>query len=284
MNQNELSEVPLENRKGVKATVNMNEIVGTHDILFVCLDSLRYDVAIAEQDAGNTPVLNKYGKWQKCHAPGNFTYPSHFAMFAGFLPSPAEPTHIFDREMLFFPKNVGLGKNGPENSFTFEGATFVEGLAKVGYDTNCIGGVSFFDNRSALGKVFPSYFQHSYWNPSFGCVVKESTTNQIDFAIKKINQLDKEKRMFMYMNICAMHYPSHFYVDGKKRDDVITHAAALRYVDSELERLFASFKDRGPTFVIALSDHGTCYGEDGYEFHALAHEIVYNVPYKHFTL
>jgi hypothetical protein len=36
--------------------------------------------------------------------------------------------------------------------------------------------------------------------------------------------------------------------------------------------------------VIALSDHGTCYGEDGYEYHCISHETVYTVPYKHFIL
>ena len=64
----------------------MNQVVGSHHILFVCLDSLRYDVALEEQEKGNTPVLNQYGKWRKCQAPGNFTYPSHQAMFAGFFP------------------------------------------------------------------------------------------------------------------------------------------------------------------------------------------------------
>ena len=64
----------------------MNKIVGSHNILFVCLDCLRYDVAFEEQEKGNTPVLNQYGKWRKCQAPGNFTYPSHQAMFAGFMP------------------------------------------------------------------------------------------------------------------------------------------------------------------------------------------------------
>ncbi len=66
--------------------VDMNQIVGTHHILFVCIDSLRYDVALEEWQNGGTPVLNQYGPWRKCQAAGNFTYPSHQAMFAGFFP------------------------------------------------------------------------------------------------------------------------------------------------------------------------------------------------------
>ena len=47
--------------------LNMNEIVGQYDILFVCIDSLRYDVAVQEEERGGTPVLNQYGRWRKGH-------------------------------------------------------------------------------------------------------------------------------------------------------------------------------------------------------------------------
>ena len=57
-----------------KPSVDMTRVVGTNDILMICLDTLRYDAAVQEEEAGNTPVLNQYGKWQKCQAPGNFTY------------------------------------------------------------------------------------------------------------------------------------------------------------------------------------------------------------------
>ena len=53
---------------------------------------------------------------------------------------------------------------------------------------------------------------------------------------------------------------------------------------SQLPRLFQAFQKRGNTLVIALSDHGTCYGEDRYEYHCISHETVYTVPYKHFIL
>ena len=67
-------------------SVDMGRVVGTQDILFICLDTLRYDAAVEEEAAGNTPALSRYGPWEKRQAPGNFTYPSHHAMFAGFLP------------------------------------------------------------------------------------------------------------------------------------------------------------------------------------------------------
>lgn len=280
-------EVPFD-LKDIKAPdpdqLDMNEIVGSHDILFVCLDTLRYDVAMREQEAGGTPVLNRYGSWIKCHAPGNFTYPSHHAMFAGFLPSPVAPVPMTEREMLFFPKNIGLGKFAPPKSFAFEGPTFVEGLSRVGYETICIGGVAFFNKRSDIGKVFPGMFHKSFWNPSFGCAVKESADHQIDFALRQLAKAPDDKRVFMFINISAIHYPNYFYSEGVKKDDCSTHGAALRYVDERLEKLFEAFRARNKTFVIACSDHGSCYGEDGYQFHGFNHEVVNTVPYKHFIL
>ena len=115
--------------------INMNHVVGNCHILFVCIDSLRYDVAFEEQEKQGTPILNAYGTWRKCHAPGNFTYPSHQAMFAGFLPVDEDILDMKNREKLFFSEDIGMGRKAPENAFTFEGANWIEGLEKTGYDT-----------------------------------------------------------------------------------------------------------------------------------------------------
>ena len=86
-----MSEVPFSAfRAGMdekECSVDMNRVAGSCDILFICLDTLRYDAATAEERSGGTPVLNRYGAWEKRQAPGNFTYPSHHAIFAGFLPA-----------------------------------------------------------------------------------------------------------------------------------------------------------------------------------------------------
>ena len=264
--------------------IDMNDIVGQYNILFVCIDSLRYDVAKREEEQGGTPVLNQYGEWRECQAPGNFTYPSHQAMFAGFLPVDAGVRDMKKREKLFFSEDIGMGRKAPDGAFCFQGSTFVEGLEREGYDTYCIGGLSFFDKRTDIGKVMPAYFRHSYWNPSFGCKVKKSATNQIDFAVRKIQEIPEDQLFMMYINLSAIHYPNYFYVEGEKHDSVKAHAAALRYVDGELGRLFGAFKEKGGTFCICCSDHGTCYGEDGYLYHGFNHPIVNTVPYKHFLI
>lgn len=304
-----MSEVPFSafraSMEEKKCSVDMEQVVGRCDILFVCLDTLRYDAAIAEEKGGGTPILNRYGAWEKRQAPGNFTYPSHHAIFSGFLPSKDEARSIAEQEMLFFPRSMGMGKSIPRGSYGFDASNLVEGLHGDGYDTWCVGGVAFFDKRSAMGRVFPSFFEKSYWNPSFSCPVKESTGNQVDFILKRLEQNTDPRKIFLYLNVCAIHYPNYFYLGreaadpereeaGKqsagterrgKNDSLETHRAALRYVDGELGRLFDAWKEkRGETFVVCFSDHGTCYGEDGYVFHGVNHPVVSTVPYKHFFL
>lgn len=204
--------------------------------------------------------------------------------FCRLFPSPVEPDKICDRHALFFPERAGTGRTGPEGCYTYTEATFVESLANQGYETICIGGVHFFSKRNAIGNVFPSYFKKSYWRTSFGCPEKESTRKQINFAIQKLQAYPDEQRIFMYINFSAIHYPNCHYIEGKQKDDKESHAAAFRYVDSQLLRLLEAFRKRSKPLVIAFSDHGTCYGEEGYENHCMAHEVVYTVPYKHFIL
>ena len=82
----------------------------------------------------------------------------------------------------------------------------------------------------------------------------------------------------------AIHQPNRFYLPGAARDSIESHAAALEYVDSQLPPLFEALRRRGPSLCVLCSDHGTAYGDDGYEGHRLAHPSVWNVPYAEFVL
>src|ERR1051326_2080674 len=74
--------------------IPVNELIATHDLLFVTLDTLRYDVARDALARGETPNLAAVlpgGAWEARHSPGSFTYAAHHAFFAGFLPAPIRP-------------------------------------------------------------------------------------------------------------------------------------------------------------------------------------------------
>ena len=74
--------------------IDAGRLIGSHDVLFVTLDTLRYDVARDAVAAGRTPRLGEVlpgGQWEERQSPGSFTYAAHHAFFAGFLPTPVAP-------------------------------------------------------------------------------------------------------------------------------------------------------------------------------------------------
>jgi hypothetical protein len=247
---------------------------GVHDLLLITIDTLRYDVADACWRDGSTPELcaRLPGGWEKRHAPGSFTYASHAAMLAGFLPTPARPGRHVRRFALRFEGSETIG----EDTIVLDGPHLPGGLQRLGYRTVCIGGVGFFNLRNELGRVLPGMFDEAHWNPKLGVTDPRSTEHQVDLALSILREI--EGRVFLFLNVSALHQPSWFYLARGPREDTIeSHAAALRYVDGELGRLFRSL--RHPTFVILCSDHGTAFGEDGFFGHRLGHEVVWTVPY-----
>jgi Sulfatase len=263
--------------------LNINRIIGTHDILFITLDTLRYDVAkelLTQRRLPNlAAVLPKTG-WEQRHSPGNFTYAAHHAFFAGFLPTPITPgSH---------PRPFALGFEGSttttENTCVLEGANIVEGLAVRGYHTVCIGGVGFFNKLNPLGNVLPSMFAESHWSRELGVTNPDSTEKQVELARQILEQTPKNKRVFLFINISALHQPNYFYLPGAKTDNIQSHGAALEYVDSQLGKLWNALRQRSSTFCILCSDHGTTYGDDGYTGHRLSHPVVWTVPYAEFIL
>ncbi|WP_322907932.1 STM4013/SEN3800 family hydrolase [Paenibacillus campi] len=259
-------------------TINMNEVVGSHDIVMITLDTLRYDAAVMEE--GNCPNLCGTGSWEKRHTPGSFTYAAHHAFFGGFLPTPAN-TDKSSHVRLFHGKHSGLRTH--PYTWLFDTPDIVTGLAQESYRTICIGGVIFFTKKNKLSRVLPGYFQQSYWRMNFGVTHPNSTANQVNHALRLLDDIDEQQRLFLFMNVSAIHGPNYYFIPGNRRDSVDSQRAALRYVDGELGRLFAALRQRErPVLCLVFSDHGTAYGENGYEGHRLAHEVVWDVPYREF--
>ncbi len=262
----------------IDAGLDMNAIVGTHDLALIVLDTLRYDVAAEEMAAGRTPNLAALfpGGWEQRHSPGTFTFAAHAAFFAGFLPTPARPGRHPRRLALGFPGSETIGAG----TCVLEGATIVEGLAARGYHTLCVGGVGFFNLQNPLGRALPGLFAERHWDRSTGVTDRASFENQIAIVERSLGALPPARRAFTFVNVAALHQPNHFYLDGGPPEDTrASHAAALRHVDRHLPRLCAALARRGPVFAIACSDHGTLYGEDGHVGHRIAHPIVTTVPY-----
>jgi len=258
--------------------MNMNDVVGRDDIVMITFDTLRFDAAHDAWREGRTPNLARLlppTGWEKRHSPGSFTYAAHAAFFAGFFPTPASPGPHPRLFALSFP---GSETTTPDTC-VLPGDNIVAGLAERGYRTICIGGVGFFNQRSPLGRVFPALFQESHWSPELGVTEPVSTANQARVALEVLSQVPPARRVFLFLNLSALHQPNYFYLAGAREDSLRSHRAALEYVDGQLPPLFAALRRRGSGFGVLWSDHGTAYGEDGFHGHRLAHPVVWTVPY-----
>lgn len=262
---------------------DMRALVGAVDVVWVTLDTLRYDVAQALWAEGRTPnlarMLPEQG-WEARHSPGSFTFAAHQAFFAGFLPTPARPG---PHPRLFAARFGGSVTTGP-HTYVFDAPDVVSGLASLGYRTLCVGGVGFFNPANPIGRVLPSLFETALWSPELGVTCPDSTEHQLRSAARYLEALRPDERAFVFVNVSALHQPNAFYLPGAREDSLETHAAALEYVDRQWPLLTAALQRRGPSFWVICSDHGTAYGEDGYHGHRLAHPVVWTVPYAHTLL
>ncbi|MFD3521399.1 STM4013/SEN3800 family hydrolase [Streptomyces sp. NPDC058653] len=256
--------------------INAAEVVhsGT-DILFITLDSLRYDVARSTLDDGSTPRLARLlpeGGWERRDTPGSFTLPAHMAFFSGFLPKlpqPEQPTRLWECRPPAF-------KTVPAQTLVFEAPNLLTGLGRHGYRTVCIGGVTYFSRETPLGSVLPDMFDEDYWRPEFCSSEPDSTRHQVDCALEVAERVIEP--LFLFVNVSATHVPHGHYL-GDCTDSARSQAAALAYADEHLGRLIATLTACRRWLIIMCADHGDAFGEDGFRGRGIAHPVVMNVPY-----
>ncbi|NJP46083.1 STM4013/SEN3800 family hydrolase [Actinacidiphila epipremni] len=257
--------------------IDAAEIIRTQTgILFVTLDSLRYDTARTAYDNGLTPHLASLlpeGGWERRQTPGTFTLPAHIAFFSGFLPKlprPEQPPRLWECRPPAF-------KTVPSQTFVFDAPNLLTGLAQHGYRSICVGGVTYFSRETPLGSVLPDLFDEDHWRPEFCSPEPDSARHQVDHALEIAEHHDG-RPVYLFVNISATHVPHGHYL-GDSRDTAASQQAALGYADAHLARLISTLTVKKRWLIILCADHGDAYGEDGYHGRGIAHPVVMNVPY-----
>ncbi|WP_052869177.1 STM4013/SEN3800 family hydrolase [Streptomyces niger] len=257
--------------------INAAEIIHARSsILFVTLDSLRYDVAETALTAGRTPRLAGMlpgGQWERRWTPGTFTLPAHKAFFHGFLPKlpqPQQPPRLWECRPPAF-------KTVRPETFVFDAPNLLAGLGQHGYRTVCIGGVTYFSRETPMGAVLPQMFDEDHWRPEFCSPEIDSTRHQVDQALEVADR-HADRPLYLFVNVSATHVPHGHYV-GDSTDSAASQAAALAYADEHLGRLVDGLTADRRWLIIMCADHGDAYGDDGFHGRGIAHPSVLNVPF-----
>jgi hypothetical protein len=243
------------------------------NIAIIVIDALRYDAAMM----ANTPNFKKLfgGKtWYKCFANGTYTLPSQIAMFkSGHL-----PTNNFEAVPPYYTRkgvdrifNVSLNWTRNRNTlFPIPPApNIVKGFEKLGYISFGIGGVHWFNTNFETSAFWKGeYFDNFYWSPSFA----EDSYNGFELQIELTRGLltNLQQPLFYFIDIASTHAPC------RGNNSLVGQAKALEYIDSHVMEIVDLLPR--PCFTIIMSDHGTCFGENGLSGHGFYHPKIMEVP------
>ncbi len=251
--------------------------------ILVVADSVRFDSAVR----AHMPFVKSLGTFREAWAHGTFTWPSHMAMMMGMLP------HVFDNEPLYNRYQQQLWRLGndrgtggfPDHPFPLAALgselSIVNGFRKLGCITIGTGAVSWFKHP-----IWPSFFDHfAFLSPA------DAQLNWLSAMLDGNN-----KPFFVFVNFGETHEPYSYgrvqrempqgYQIHKLGYGPLTretfaglHQAqvdALEFLDSQIHILWDMLPPK--TVIVITSDHGECFGEDGFFGHGFYHPMVMRVP------
>ena len=258
------------------------------NVLFITLDSCRYDTFAAAHADGAIPHLTQVGALHCAQAPSYFTYGSHAAFWMGFTPGRAEL-----EEPMLNPKAGKLFRmafaghvGSEEGGFQLQGANVIEGFRRKGYRTIGSGAVDWFDPSSCTGAVLGAPFERFHFAGNTW-----SLASQLSWIDHELAQTPQDQPVFVFLNVGETHVP--YWHDAapwprrpspciafggeacNAKESARRQRACLEWVDCRLASLLKRF-EQGTTLVCA--DHGDCWGEDGLWEHGISHPATLTVP------
>lgn len=266
-----------------------------NNLFFITFDSCRYD-SFAN---ANAPRIRKLGEVEKRYSFASWTYPSHAVYLMGACPH-TSPKGVFASEVY----RDDFAKWGTR--LNIEGITFKQFVPRLslaaflrthGYVTRAMVSLPVLNQATVLNQHFDS------WDlmPSH---------NDFSAMVDKI-VFQKDRPTFYFLNVGETHYP--YTLPGESADSLPRiHGVhgVFKHMDDHLQKerdepseffnmdqlnilkekqrtnveyldgLFQKLFDKVPhnTYFIVTSDHGECFGEDGYFGHGpVMHEKVFEV-------
>ena len=259
------------------------------DVLFISLDSCRYDTFYSSWRASCLPNISSVGPVHKAQSPSYFTYGSHSSFWMGFTPGVAcsnQPWLNPKAGKLFRMSYSGHVHSDQDDSFFLQGSNIVDGFRKLGYRTIGSGAVDWFNPSSDTGRILSTPFEHFYYAGNTW-----SLQRQLSWIESKLSNTPIDQPRFVFLNVGETHVP--YWHEGAEWDPWPSpcipfggdncdasessrrQRLCLEWVDKQLTQLISKFSD---STILICSDHGDCWGEDGLWEHGISHPLTLTVP------
>ena len=263
--------------------------MGADHVLFISLDSCRYDTFAAAHAAGTLPNLAAVAPLHCAQAPSHFTYASHAAFWMGFTPGvegSSEPLLNPKAGKLFrmaYTGHAGLDAEG----FRLDGANVIDGFRRQGYRTIGSGAVEWFNPTTETGAVLGEPFENFHFAGNTW-----SLPDQLTWLAEQMDAMPADQPLFVFLNVGETHVP--YWHAGalwdrednpcvpfqrnsfeRRRTCRRRQRACLEYVDTQLKSLLDGFQS---ATTVVTADHGDCWGEDGLWEHGISHRRTLEVP------
>lgn len=243
---------------------SMLPITTWNTIVFITLDSLRYDTACEAETPNFHQLLHQYTApraWVRTFTQGTYTLPAHISMFLGgkFPSAPDAPFPHRDGRLFSLASIPG------RRSY------FLEVYRQQGFQLHGFGSVGWFNPaHPTVQFLWPRMFDTFQYQDAFN----ERSPDGFDAQLSAL--APSYTQSVLFVNIGSTHFP---YRTSKTRLDECTRddqRAALEYVDARIWSLLN--RCARPTQVYITGDHGDCFGEDGRWGHGFYHPKVMEVP------
>jgi membrane-anchored protein YejM (alkaline phosphatase superfamily) len=252
------------------------------DILFITLDSCRYDTFATAY----LPNLKSVGELHKAQSPSHFTFGAHAAFFMGFTPGVASKAEAFvNPKFAKIFKLEGGGWAGTSGQYiTLTGRNIVDGFRRKGYLTVGTGAVGWFNPETETGRTLTQDFEHFYFPGN-----SISLSQQILWLQARMDEAGDQPK-FVFLNVGETHVP--YWHEGAawslEENPCVPFGAhndanlcrerqraCAEYVDRKIAPLIKRFDN---ATIIVCADHGDAWGEDGIWEHGVSHAKTLEVP------
>jgi hypothetical protein len=271
---------------------------GARHLVFVVLDSLRYDAWTAVRPAN----LAALGPLERRFSYASWTAPSHYNLLMGLLPHSSPPevyaSEYYKQDFLRYSERLGVG--GVDFSAMLPSLflpTFLK--HRLGYETHAMVSMPVLNRHTLLSRDFDSYELMPTHNDMAAMVERMRFGDRPSFHLLNVGETHYPYALphedpSSWPRISGVHgvfkrlapadaeadptEPGEFF-DQTALDDLRhRQQVALEYLDGVFARLFDALPS--DTWVVVTADHGELFGEERFFGHGpINHEKVFEVPF-----